>query len=397
MNSEACRTRFLSLLQAASALSGAGVCVYDCTGLMQHLGLLQAGDREIRHHGCAFCEHVRDLPGGRERCIVCDLDEGMRLAEKADEPVTRRCHAGLTECLIPVRFEGRTAALVFLGQCRLDGERRPESESLSMLGMDSREAREAYLALPCCDPGRMRQCALLVQAALQEAISQADPDVTRAFLLRNEYSLSAKALRLIGNLSGVATVKEAAKRLYVTPSVLARAFQKENGVSLKEYIDMSRLSLSRRLLREGRQSIAAVAMNVGFKDAGAFQRFFRNKTGFTPGQYRREHPAAASEPFLHPNPAPDWAQAAEEYLARHFASSFRVARLARQLGISPDHLNRTFKKRTGMTLTARLWQLRAQHARAILLQGGASPAQAAREAGFPNVRSMEKHLKSTAE
>ena len=397
MNSESCRTAFLSLLQAASALSGSGICVYDCTGVLLHLGLLQAGDRDIRHHGCTFCEHVRDLPGGRERCIVCDLDEGVRLTEKADELVIRRCHAGLTECLVPIRFEGRTAALVFLGQCRIEGEHRPESESLSMLGMDSREAREAYLALPCCDPGRMRQCALLLQAALQETIARADPDEVRAFLLHNEYSLSAKALRLIGNLSGVATVKEAARRLYVSPSVLSRTFLKENGVSLKEYIDMSRLSLSRRLLREGRQSIAAVAMNVGFRDAGAFQRFFRNKTGLTPGQYRREHPAASAEPFLRPNPTPAWAQAAEESLARHYASPFRVAALARQLGLSPDHLNRVFRKRTGMTLTARLWQLRAQHAYAALRQGGISPAQAAREAGFPNVSSMEKHLKTAGE
>ena len=392
MNAEPRRAHFLNLLQAASALSGAGVCVYDCTGLMQHLGLLQSADREIRHHGCAFCEHVRDLPGGRERCIVCDLDEGMRLAEQAEEPLTRRCHAGLTECLVPVRFEGRTAALVFLGQCRLDSERRPESESLSLLGMDSREAREAYLALPCCDPERMRQSALLLQAALQETLSRADPDEVRAFLLRNEYSLSAKALRLIGNLSGVATVKEAARRLYVSPAVLSRVFLKENGVSLKEYIDMSRLSLARRLLREGRQSVAAVAMNVGFQDAGAFQRFFRKKTGLTPGRYRKAHPDAAAQPALHPVSAPDWAQAAEESLARHYASPFRVAALARQLGLSPDHLNRVFRKRTGMTLTARLWQLRAQHAY-VSLQNGTAPAQAAREAGFPSVRSMENNIR----
>ena len=113
------RQQFMDAIRAAEALTGAQVAVHDISGALHKIGVLYSGwDIELSHHGCAFCEYIRDLAGGRILCIQHDREECLKRASFGQKPQWIRCPAGLEEMVLPLTFEGAVLALVFLGQVR---------------------------------------------------------------------------------------------------------------------------------------------------------------------------------------------------------------------------------------------------------------------------------------
>jgi AraC family transcriptional regulator len=54
------------------------------------------------------------------------------------------------------------------------------------------------------------------------------------------------------------------------------------------YVEQRRIEQAKRLLTESTQSLAQVAMDVGFGTQSRLTSTFKRRTGFTPGEYRRE-------------------------------------------------------------------------------------------------------------
>lgn len=56
----------------------------------------------------------------------------------------------------------------------------------------------------------------------------------------------------------------------------------------RTYVEQRRIEQAKRLLTESTQSLAQVAMEVGFGTQSRLTSTFKRRTGFTPGEYRRE-------------------------------------------------------------------------------------------------------------
>ena len=68
-------------------------------------------------------------------------------------------------------------------------------------------------------------------------------------------------------------------------------FKQEYGVTPKEYADSRRLHAAKKMLEDTQEKIIDVAYSAGFSSLAAFNRFFKQQTGQTPTEYRREHQA----------------------------------------------------------------------------------------------------------
>ena len=79
---------------------------------------------------------------------------------------------------------------------------------------------------------------------------------------------------------------ELAELAGVTPEHLARRFRLTFGCTVAAYRRRRRLEHARRLLRETRASLTAIALATGFADHSHFTRSFRAAFGVTPGAYR---------------------------------------------------------------------------------------------------------------
>jgi AraC-like DNA-binding protein len=69
---------------------------------------------------------------------------------------------------------------------------------------------------------------------------------------------------------------------------LARAFRKHHGCTVGEYVRQLRVERAMERLARSDDSLAAIALDVGFADFSHFARVFKRQTGTTPGRFRHE-------------------------------------------------------------------------------------------------------------
>lgn len=87
------------------------------------------------------------------------------------------------------------------------------------------------------------------------------------------------------------TRQELAQYLHCSQRQLIRKMQALYGVSFRQKLITSRMDLARYLLRSTQKSVNEISAAVGYADNAAFFRAFRQHTGMTPAQYRREKSA----------------------------------------------------------------------------------------------------------
>jgi len=85
------------------------------------------------------------------------------------------------------------------------------------------------------------------------------------------------------------TRQELAKYLHCSQRQLIRKMQALYGVSFRQKLIASRIDMAQYLLRSTDKSVNEVSSAVGYADNAAFFRIFRQYTGMTPAQYRREN------------------------------------------------------------------------------------------------------------
>lgn len=120
---------------------------------------------------------------------------------------------------------------------------------------------------------------------MYSAVTGSRPVAQRRSYRRSELLEMAKAF-IRRNYGTPLTRKIIAAELGVSVSTLSRAFMRESGFTLAEYLTEVRLEAAKRLLRDSGRRIEEVAMLAGFSDPGYFARVFRQKTGGAPRDFR---------------------------------------------------------------------------------------------------------------
>lgn len=115
----------------------------------------------------------------------------------------------------------------------------------------------------------------LAYAAMMRTGQQSDPVIARcqewaALHYENEAPVAAMV-----QMSGLA------ERTFL------RRFSQATGMSPLDYVHTLRLEDAKQMLEAGELPVEAIALEVGYQDAGFFGRLFRRKVGLTPAQYRR--------------------------------------------------------------------------------------------------------------
>lgn len=84
------------------------------------------------------------------------------------------------------------------------------------------------------------------------------------------------------------TIRQLAEEVYISGSYLSHIFQRQVGQSPVQYVIRQRMNSAKRCLATTDLSIAAIAQEIGYESATAFQCLFKKAVGVTPGQYRKE-------------------------------------------------------------------------------------------------------------
>jgi AraC-like DNA-binding protein len=100
--------------------------------------------------------------------------------------------------------------------------------------------------------------------------------------------LTAKSLGLIAkNIGNAMDIQFLADQLGISTSHLRMIFRKDMGWSIGKYIAEQRRMLACMQLQNRDLPIQQIAENCGFTSICAFSHFFKNKTGFSPAEFRK--------------------------------------------------------------------------------------------------------------
>jgi AraC-like DNA-binding protein len=85
---------------------------------------------------------------------------------------------------------------------------------------------------------------------------------------------------------GVPSVAWCAGEVNLSSNYFGDLIKKETGKSAQEYIQTKIIDLAKEKLLDPNKSIAQIAVELGFKYPAHFTRFFKQKVGHTPNEYR---------------------------------------------------------------------------------------------------------------
>lgn len=87
-------------------------------------------------------------------------------------------------------------------------------------------------------------------------------------------------------ISGKVEIETLARQTNVSASRLRHVFKAETGLSLTQYIKLTRLQEAEHLLRTTFLSVKEITYRIGFSNGSYFSREFRRTHGLAPGKYR---------------------------------------------------------------------------------------------------------------
>ncbi len=88
------------------------------------------------------------------------------------------------------------------------------------------------------------------------------------------------------NLASDLSLSTLSQRYFYNSSYFSRAFKKQFGMSLTEYIGSRRIAFAAKLLRETHLTVSEIAQKVGYSSKSSFYRAFTKTTGKSPSDYR---------------------------------------------------------------------------------------------------------------
>lgn len=100
-------------------------------------------------------------------------------------------------------------------------------------------------------------------------------------LLLNNYFFSEKPQTI-----GLPTVSYCAEALHLSANYFGDLIKKEMGISAQEYIQSKLIDRAKERIFDIDKSISEIAYELGFKYPQHFTRFFKQKVGITPVEYR---------------------------------------------------------------------------------------------------------------
>lgn len=95
--------------------------------------------------------------------------------------------------------------------------------------------------------------------------------------------------RLLENLNENPTIEQLAKEFCLSPTSLKANFKQVYNTTIKDYLRKERMAKAAALLRTGSQTIAEIALSVGYTNQSKFSSAFKTLYGMPPVMYRKKN------------------------------------------------------------------------------------------------------------
>ncbi len=219
---------------------------------------------------------------------------GSNLPHVWQQDETRRGNPANAVHAIVVRFLETFAGKDFLEIPEMESVRRLLRRSacgLHVTGATREIVAEKMRRLPDA-VGLERVSGLLSILATLARSKELKPIASPGFLPVLESSDQDRMQRVCNHinahLTGIIDRKQVAREAHFSEGACSRFFKLRTGKTLPQYVNELRVGRACRLLVEDEAKITDIALECGFTNLANFNRRFREITGLTPRDYRRQ-------------------------------------------------------------------------------------------------------------
>lgn len=266
------------------------------------------GDTRPDNKANPFCVRMTRVARTCEWCreFQAQLADAAKVSSQ-----TRRCHAGLYETMVPVRFGKRVLALLQIGQVRL----QPTSDE------EIKQAvREVSAAVPSINKSSLATALGATRTFDREhfagfvQVLEVFSSQLAEWYMRNGPAETPRASTPItrarewlgSHYHERITLDDAAKAVHLNRFHFSKAFHRETGVRFRDFLVQLRLDRARLMLAHNEMRITEIAGVVGFQSISQFDRTFRRAFGQSARAYRRAN--FARQANIHDPAAPRFQQ-----------------------------------------------------------------------------------------
>lgn len=82
------------------------------------------------------------------------------------------------------------------------------------------------------------------------------------------------------------TLEDVSNGVFLNKSYISHVFKKVSGINFIDFMTDVKIDRAKILLMDEERKISEIAATIGYSDAEYFSRVFKNKTGFSPSQYK---------------------------------------------------------------------------------------------------------------
>jgi AraC-like DNA-binding protein len=228
-----------------------------------------------------YCDMIRSVPGGRERCKSSD-DELLHKCRESKKPEMHICHGGLVNIAAPIMYEETVIGYIFFFSLR-QGEFSDAISSLTDLHIDVKEMEKHYSHVPIYNERRFKSVINLAVMLAQHVI------LAKMIKPGADENLQRVKNYIRENLGSDLSVKAISKGTNISKSVLYRLLNKYFKCTLSEYVNRKRIEEADRLLLSTELPVAEISERVGFSSTVHFRSTFKKIKGTTPLTYRKQN------------------------------------------------------------------------------------------------------------
>ena len=230
-----------------------------------------------------LCARMRQDPEFDRRCRNCDAAH-MQICRRTRKPLQYQCHAGLTEYLAPLYYEGVIVAFLCIGQATYGEpeEIRRIEDYTTQFGVSVEEVRTLYEKQTHYTPETIKAACNILDACISHIYHQ------RMLEVRSLDTAQQIEKYINDNIAWDLSIEHLCTHFSVSRAELYQLFHTNFSASVADYIRSKRIALAEQMIRGTTMQISEIAANVGFYDYNYFSKVFHKKFGVSPREYRKK-------------------------------------------------------------------------------------------------------------
>ena len=131
-------------------------------------------------------------------------------------------------------------------------------------------------------------CVLLTKQIIIKLNRQFNSEIVDPLKDRSRSTVKKLINYLESNVSNQLRIDDIEVYIGLNYDYMNRLFKSQTNHTIKNYFNLLRIQHAQKLILEGTKTFAEIAEHIGIEDPFYFSKFFKERTGLTPSQYKKE-------------------------------------------------------------------------------------------------------------